>query len=536
MLRETNIEKQNEIINDLRNSMSIIAAGDKQFSSLFSTLFKINWILNPEVGKSLMCFYLDLVSANNSYTHIIFENLVDNLYYTLPPEEGDESSVLLVKESLLSNSLETIKLITHLVPTSVCTLCQTIIKLFPHKTRSVENQVSAFTSTLMICDSIQDIKENLWSLMLEKMIDIDVEMKNEEEEEVEQTVFATDNDEEDEMSCKMDKLMIIMMDYFLKECNKGTIELANVYKFLLKFFEEKILLTHRCRVTQFILFRICSYDNELSTTFIERLINFIYTIDAPLILRLSCTSYLASFVARANYLTLDIIKTVIDYLFEYCTKLITEIKVNNNDIYFDFENNNNNYFNNSIKLFYSCFQSVLYILCFRTQNILKEPDGLEYLQNFPWLDIFLSTLNPVKVCSKDIINEFLNETDRCSLFDHSLVEKLQSTPVTPSLTPHTPRTPATTPIIEKTDIFFPFDPYPLKNSNRYFDHIYKHWEPIDYQSNTEESSDDDSDEENEMEESENDSADERKKKNDLVNSLENLIFTHESYQSMDTGV
>lgn len=519
--------------------MSIIAAGDKEFSSLFSTLFKINWITNPEIGRTLMCFYLDLVSANNSYTHIIFENLVDNLYYSLTPEEGDESDVLLVKESLLSSTLETIKLITHLVPTSVSTLSQTLIKLFPHKTRSLENQVSAFTSTLMICDSIQNIRENLWSLLLEKMIEIDVEMKTEEDEEEkeEQTVFPTDNgeEEEDEMCIKMDKLMIIMMDYFLKECNKGTAELATVYKFLLKFFEEKILLTHKCHATQFMLFKICSFDNELANTFIERLINFIYTIDAPLILRLSCTSYVASFVARANYLTLDIIKTVIDYLFEYCTKLITEIKVNNNDIYFDFENNNNNYFNNSIKLFYSCFQSVLYILCFRTQNILKESDGLQYLQNFPWIDVFLSTLNPIKVCNKDIIDQFLSETDRCSLFDHSLLDKLQS-PVTPSsLTPHTPKTPVNTPIVEKTDLFYPFDPYPLKRSNCYFDDIYKQWESIDYEGNTEDD-EEDSDEENGMEESENESFEEKKKKNDLVSSLENMIFTHESYQSMDTGV
>lgn len=499
LMKKADTNKKIEIINNLKNNLSIIAKYDKYFNSLFMIIFKFNWISSIDLCNKIIEFYIDLLSANNSYTHIIIDNIIDNLFYIISPEDNDKEDILNIKNTIIQIILDTINIINKLIPTSSYTIQCSIIKQFPYKTRSLSNQKNAFNSTLKICDIIPEIRENLWSLMLEKMIDIDVEMKIDEEDVFNETI-------DDDMSNKLDKIMIIIMEYFLKECSKNENNLTNVFTFLLTFFESKILLTHKCRATQFILFRICSINHTFADKFVGSLINYIYTFNAPLIIRQSCSSYLASYVARANYLTIDIIKSVCYYLFNYCTNYMTQVKINNN-IY--------NYESDDTKMFYSCFQTSLYIICFRIQNILQDKDGLNYLQSFPWNDYFISVLKPLRICVKEIVDEFINITENYSLYDISLIQNL-SPQLSNNSNPNTPNTPS---IIQNSDIFYPFDPYPLKESEIYFNKYYKNWD-------NEDEDDEDDDEINEREK-------EKPINKNIINSLENIIT---SFESLDTGV
>merc|ERR1719277_2407267 len=74
-------------------------------------------------------------------------------------------------------------------------------------------------------------------------------------------------------------------------------------KTMMQIFDGQVLMTHRSRHVQFLYFYVASLRPAWTEAFLTLLLQSAYSTSAPLHKRLISVAYLASFVARAKFLT-----------------------------------------------------------------------------------------------------------------------------------------------------------------------------------------------------------------------------------------
>ena len=130
------------------------------------------------------------------------------------------------------------------------------------------------------------------------------------------------------MAEKLDQLMILMFQYIDQTKAEGNEALDKLFHILQRCFEYSVMLTHKSKHVQFLLFYICQYDHSYleqysflsslhSSRFVGRMIDWICSEEALPLYRQTCAAYCASFICRAQYVDLDIIKSVLYYLISW---------------------------------------------------------------------------------------------------------------------------------------------------------------------------------------------------------------------------
>ncbi|GAA6004023.1 RNA polymerase I-specific transcription initiation factor RRN3 family protein [Rhodotorula paludigena] len=322
-----------------------------------------------------------------------------------------------------------------------------------------------------------------------------------------------------------------------------------LFRTLLDIFDRTLLRTFKTRNVQFLLFYLCSLDVASSDHFIGVLLGrALFDLDAPSVTRVAAAGYVASFIARAQFVDAGMTRKVVRHLCSYLegqmddfarlTALATSIKgagpAGGQDL----------------PVFYAVAQAVFYIFCFRWKDLLEEEDDLDDEAALFGLDAgrkwmmgletikkaVSSSFNPLKVCAQPVVTQFasiahktsfmycygvLDANRRASSYrdssstgaangsqphmpapplrsvsTSSLLNTLTASQLhlsTPS--PHgTPAPPAPAPapsaaprqllVAEEMDSFFPFDPFKLPLSSVYIDSIYREWEGADDESTT----------------------------------------------------
>ncbi|KAJ1649560.1 DNA independent RNA polymerase I transcription factor [Dispira simplex] len=184
-------------------------------------------------------------------------------------------------------------------------------------------------------------------------------------------------------------------------------------------------------------------------------------------------------------------------------------------------------------VFYAVVQALMYIFCFRWRELLESEDGddpnesqaeglamnsssggsqrwcpeLKQLQR-----IVLSSLNPLKVCSSAVVQQFARISHQlgfmyCYSVLHMNTHKENQSPGEPSQTDKDRQStpgqkkggPATavtyaevakrqgTPLFLELETFFPFDPFHLPLSEKYVDAIYQEWRGVGSEDDAEDS-------------------------------------------------
>ena len=317
-----------------------------------------------------------------------------------------------------------------------------------------------------------------------------------------------------------------------------------LYGVLAPVFESSILVAHRSKFVQFILFFLCGLETKLVAEldeanlfreFAAKLLMIVLDPYRATVTRQSSACYVASFVSRASFVCAETTCESVCALLRWAKTYISSIdsgSVHATDAREQCEKHS---------LFYTVCQAAFYIMCFRGAQAFKyyrtaflgEPKtgtsvGKEHLDISPtnWEVVCCHPLQPLRYCLESVRGEFLQVARSLCLLTPDSLDRLSLEDQRMSTTQSRKRPSriSTTATLEKErmrggvgglgggsnplDSFFPFDPYLLSHSHEFVDQFYNHWDGTDACSDGAEEDDVSSnDDEGETEGSESDDSD-----------------------------
>lgn len=547
-----------------------------------------------------------LVSARPEWLRSVLEKTVKGFRYKSNHTIGSTASIASVTRRTLYSRLHTlIKILLQLIPTLSPSLSPLLAMHFPAKREPRVAQICYIDNLLAMTDYCRALDEDVLTLVMERALNIDVEIQGTDEdlEEVEDELAveeegrgplpgvndivdrptadddesgSSDDDSDDEgaidlddidsddepnpisddeaerkakggeMSertirrildarAKLDAILKVILDHLAK-ANKqpaighaagtdyfdlggpeGEVELRArrkaLFATLLDIFDRTLLRTFKTRNVQFVLFYLCSLDPASSDHFVGVLLGrALFELDAPSVTRIAAAGYVASFVARAQYVDAAMARKVVRHLCQFLEQQMDDL---------------DHGLAKDLPVFYAAAQAVFYIFCFRWKDLLDHAEdddelvfddggrrwmlGLESVKKAVG-----SGFNPLRHCAQPVVNQFaqvahktnfmycfhvLDANRRTASRERQPGSGAHPTPSRSSST-HTIRAvegaqvPARALLVnEEMDSFFPFDPFKLPLSSEYIEGIYREWEADedDTASDDGDSSDDDDD-------------------------------------------
>uniref|UniRef100_A0ACD6ARL4 Uncharacterized protein n=1 Tax=Avena sativa TaxID=4498 RepID=A0ACD6ARL4_AVESA len=251
--------------------------------------------------------------------------------------------------------------------------------------------------------------------------------------------------------------MVVVCEH-LKSCSERGY-LPREFDILKTIFRASVLRVHRSKFAQFIMFYACSLDPEICGTEFALFLTDIVTKkgDDP-ISRMSAVSYVGSYLSRARFISPVTVVIVLQRLVDWCVE------------YCDLQNSIGMAANSNHQIFYATCQAVMYVLCFRLRSIMDYPKLKSQLFHMPFGFLLTHPLEPLKVCLPSIVNEFLRQAKDASLFTANMDSALDDA-IESDLS-------RTFGAIGRLDMFFPFDPYLLKESDRYMRPNFEFWSMV----------------------------------------------------------
>lgn len=255
------------------------------------------------------------------------------------------------------------------VPMSTTMLFDELKANFPHKRFSTSMLSEFILHSLRICDYIPRIRDKILDHIVQRCLEIDVEIVIEESGEVriQREATSTEDDgapmpseeslldtslaqqsvqtnsthhvhhaaeasripqEVQESADKLDTMLQLVVQYVHRKLtldaqskptgNNSNTSLLDFLPMLLKIFEKRLLVTHRSKFVQFVFFFATSQDSLFAEHFTKRLLVIAQDLQAPSSVRVSATMYLASFVSRAEFLSLELVQDTVQRMLDWC--------------------------------------------------------------------------------------------------------------------------------------------------------------------------------------------------------------------------
>jgi len=196
--------------------------------------------------------------------------------------------------------------------------------------------------------------------------------------------------------------------------------------------------------------------------------------------RQASVSYLASFLARANYLEKELIAQQLKLMSEWLHRYMKHLDGRN--IQQDYRKHAS---------FYSCCQAMLYVFVYHYQSYVdtSTSKGTAFIKSLDFSRIVLSKLNPLRFCLSTVVSVFARITRMYEIvFCYSTIEKNNRR----TLTMNKGRDESV--IQSHLEEFFPFDPYMLPKSGTFIKALYSKWSGAHIEDDVEEEEGDDDDE------------------------------------------
>ena len=427
-----------------------------------------------------------------------------------------------------------LKYLLRLIPSGSSVLSSVLTSLFPHSSNSKRAHIIFVHNLLKIIEYAPELQSDVLSLITERLVKIDVQVQVDLEdltEDVGEGVVQSihelrrpiseeidgedetdddsgDSDEEVDLDTqrakyitanveKMDAILDILFAYYAPLFSGSSIQaLDSALDILFSQFTAIILPTYRSRHTQFLLFHFAQTSPALIDTFVGSCVHIAFDKGRPALIRQSAVAYLASFVARGIHVPAQIVRDVFDYIGDQLSVYRSEYEPTCRGP------DRRRYSN-----YYSLLQALLYIFCFRWRDLEAGPEEQADEEELPLTDDLMhvwipgikdtlsqnifSKLNPLKVCSPAIVNEFAKIANHLNLiYVYHLLElnkRLRLSQYTGSLERdgsynlperETALSGRKDESYQQLDEYFPFDPYHLPRSKRWIEGDYREWKGI----------------------------------------------------------
>ncbi|OWB82973.1 hypothetical protein B5S33_g1602 [[Candida] boidinii] len=349
----------------------------------------------------------------------------------------------------------------------------------------------------------------------------DAEDDEEEEDEIDLTTVEGEEEYDVELqkvsdlSGKLDSILSVLMKCTSEKFTTENLESGNgvgLFNTLLSLFKSHVLPTHYTRCIQYLLFHAAQQKRELTETFLYMLIDSVFDQSEMTSNRIKAMQYISSFIARAKTIEKDQLLAVISFFINWCESFINQRESEINDGRGGMER---------FKMLYSVFQGLLYIVCFRYEELKTNNEWDLSLDRF-FQRIIISKFNPLKYCNETVVLIFARisqQTDLCycfSIIEQNKRERLsgikcsRSTPEKKrSFSPLSSKASSSSPSSSSSismsvttssshsfsskqefldlEAYFPFDPLMLKKSKKIINENYIEWTSGDEESESDES-------------------------------------------------
>eukprot|EP00300_Choanocystis_sp_HF-7_P041882 c8660_g1_i1.p1 GENE.c8660_g1_i1~~c8660_g1_i1.p1 ORF type:complete len:649 (-),score=85.50 c8660_g1_i1:17-1963(-) len=390
---------------------------------LVETALSINFAADDAVFEHLREFFLNLVSTNTRFLLPIFTSLVRS--FAKPAGPSSQTSIVRT-HSLIQDLI-------LLVPTAPTTLQKVFADEFPHYGVEAAILLPFVQAALTAAEYAPAASAALVAAVVDLLIRIDIETQvskpvdldsdgdcsdsdsgelmpsermeglDEDEDDGCAGVFAVDawggvSDDERLHALEMAGKLDVLLDEVLRFLAKHAADPENarsIFVVFLHLFDNAILRTAKCRHIQFLLFYLCSLSPDFQSLFSGYLVGVAKADDKPAVVRAAAASYLASFLARAKYVT---VATVQKALVDISQWLLAYIETHTGD----FDPNHLM----AHQPFYACAQALLYVLCFHFDAISAEANGARFLAGLGLDRVVSSVLNPLAVCVGSVVEVF----------------------------------------------------------------------------------------------------------------------------------
>jgi len=498
------------------------------------------WTYSFEVVDALLGFVVNLSTANGCFVPDCLDMLVRNF---LPPScglpsffdsftrtglmmgltsmdklksEGGEH--LAKKDKVLERLHSALVQTVDLVPTAAFRLQHIVVLRMPHRTSEkqwlvlyVENMLRLESSSLSSA-----LGGQMLSLIVDRLIEIDVEIRWEdilrEEDSNKVFMFHMNLDDDDilaggeeafavmdasgpgceakqqhqqesglrgslptldEMADKMDSIMDMTLEHLQTCVENGHGDL--IFDALMRSFQTTILDTYKSKFTQFLVFYLCSLSPEhCGNTFASMLCDIFESKTRPPNTRMSAAAYLASYLARAGYLPLTVVVESVRRLLEWCVSY-AQLAVDRRNLSMTTADPV------SHGVFYCACQAVMYVLCFRLKDLTEDSRLKRVLRTLPLQELVEHHLKPLSVCLPSVVDEFVKQASIAQLVDCREWSYTREAPA------------GSFGGEGRLDMFFPFDPYLLRQSDRFIRPHFIQWSMVEPPELYEEFSDEDDD-------------------------------------------
>ncbi|EPS29634.1 hypothetical protein PDE_04584 [Penicillium oxalicum 114-2] len=533
--------------NHLMGLLSHIASLDRGCSSLVNAVVESEWLGRDEAYVKLFIRFLgNLAAAQGTYLGLIFKMLVRKLAGiargtgSLPGYSEVPASEIYARVHMA------LRHIIRLIPAGSGALSPVLSHSFPYEADPAKSYVAYTRNLIQIIDYAPELQSDILALITEKLVKIDVQIQvdlEEFEDEIGETLLhgvspdaeeELDEDDEDDASVvsedetdenrrvaeikdniyKVDGMIDILFEFYNSSFTRGTLaDKRNSLDLIISHFQSIILPTYKSRHSQFLLFHFSQLHPDLLTKMTTCFSDLIFGKVQSGIIRQSAAAYLASFIARGAHIPSSVVRQTFN---EMTSQLVGmhekyDATCRGPDL-------------RRYGSFYATAQAVLYIFCFRWRDLTtasiagdspQQVDELEPSQiAFPphvkesLSKVIYSRLNPLKICSPGIVNEFARIAHHFQLlYVYPLIEKNKRLrisafrSISTGLVQMEREIRAGDHLGYQLDAYFPFDPYQLPRSRRWLEGDYVEWRGIpgldkdDDDSDSDTDNDDDDDDE-----------------------------------------
>ncbi|CAN1271810.1 RNA polymerase I-specific transcription initiation factor RRN3 [Linum perenne] len=488
-------------------SRAVADIDDHHHEGLLHAIFDLSlWTLGPSLMDLLLELIVSLAASNGKFVDSCLDMLVNNFTptnVTLKP-----SQLLETKKRVIPRIHAALKHLSELVPITASRIPSIVWEQMPWNSKKLFKKSSLMRQVIFVENMFKlesgPIREFVGSSILRHLMimlrDLDVSigwddilhddsskgifsMELEDESYVIGDEEENENDELPSTSSKkglskgdaaemLDSLMVLTFEHL--ESTVSDRRLSEVFDMLLSSFKDTVLTTYKSKFAQFVMFYACALDYEhCGQKFANELMDMFEYDHNPLISRMSAVAYLASFLARGKFLPPAFVAIflgrLVDWCWQYCTM---HDGIMNPRLH---------------QVFYSGCQAIMYVLCFRMRSIMENTVLKSQLFCMPIDKILKHKLDPLKVCLPSIVQEFLKQAKAARLFTSSktfVFEDLLGSDLSRGFGG-----------LERLDMFFPFDPCMLKNTDSFIRQHYVRWKYV--RTTYHEDSDDNDDEEEE---------------------------------------
>ncbi|KAI1394139.1 RNA polymerase I-specific transcription initiation factor RRN3 [Hypoxylon trugodes] len=513
---------------------------------LIKSVLQCQWLgRDDQFAKIYVQFLAALVSAQGPRLTQVLICILERFTDSRPSDWAVPNYPTVSREAAQQRLHVALRYLLSLFPAAKPVLEQLMATKYPFHDESKRMHLAYVDNLLRLRKYCPDLKTEIMDLIISRLVKIDVEMQmdlddmddrlaamvamalkssrengNQDEEDSDESdaesVVSEEEDEDDEYTrVKTAKESIEKMDYILDTlfdiytpsfADPDSDEALEAFEDLLSEFSNLILPTIKSRHTQFLIFHFGQRSEKLIDAFCGTCINIAFESQRPLILQQAASAYLASFVARGAHVPGHIVVKIFEVLGFHLDQMRTlyETSCRGPDV-------------RRYAPFYALMQALMYIFCFRWQDLIRSvPDEVDkddissYLdQEIEWeseiKDIMrrniYSKLNPLKVCSPVIVNQFAKLAHRFRfMYVYPLIEANKRLRLSQFSTGAYSSGGALRDLSfdmndeswQQLGSFFPFDPYQLPVSKRWVEQDYLQWRHIP--GLNQEELDDDSDE------------------------------------------